>query len=89
MTGWSAGEARGRRMDEVFRLYDADSRASVQNPLREAIRAPGGYPGTTAPVISFAEKKGYPVKAVPVIGFADGKRVLITDTPPTFVPALN
>ena len=38
MTGWSAGEARGRRMDEVFRLYDADSRASVQNPLREAIR---------------------------------------------------
>ncbi len=45
--------------------------------------------GTTAPVISFAEKKGYPVKVVPVMGFSNGKRVLITDTPPTFVPALN
>ena len=38
MTGWSAGEARGRRMDEVFRLRDADSGAEVANPLREAIR---------------------------------------------------
>jgi diguanylate cyclase (GGDEF)-like protein/PAS domain S-box-containing protein len=38
MTGWSASEARGRRMDEVFRLRDADSGAEVANPLREAIR---------------------------------------------------
>jgi len=26
---------------------------------------------------------------VPVMGFANGKRVLITDTPPTYVPALK
>ncbi|HEX7731956.1 MAG TPA: EAL domain-containing protein [Rhodanobacter sp.] len=38
MTGWSASEARGRRMDEVFRLRDADSGEAVENPLREAIR---------------------------------------------------
>ncbi|WP_367846178.1 sensor domain-containing protein [Rhodanobacter geophilus] len=38
MTGWSASEARGRRMDEVFRLRDADGGAEVPNPLREAIR---------------------------------------------------
>ncbi len=77
--------------DMVQISYEAAKKAGTVEPapLREAIRAPGGYPGTTAPVISFAEKKGYPVKAVPVIGFADGKRVLITDTPPTFVPALN
>ena len=77
--------------DMVQISYEAAKKAGTVEPapLREAIRAPGGYPGTTASVISFAEKKGYPVKAVPVIGFADGKRVLITDTPPTFVPALN
>ncbi len=38
MTGWSASEAKGRRMDEVFRLRDSDSGAEVANPLREAIR---------------------------------------------------
>jgi len=38
MTGWSTSEAKGRRMDEVFRLRDADSGAVVENPLREAIR---------------------------------------------------
>ncbi|OHV60950.1 hypothetical protein LCM4577_14635 [Mesorhizobium sp. LCM 4577] len=77
--------------DMVQISYEAAKKAGTVDPaaLREAIRAPGGYPGTTAPTISFAEKKGYPVKAVPVMGFADGKRVLITDTPPTFVPALN
>ncbi|MEW9571527.1 EAL domain-containing protein [Rhodanobacter sp. Si-c] len=38
MTGWSASEAKGRRMDEVFRLHDADNNEAVENPLREAIR---------------------------------------------------
>ncbi|GAB3790880.1 sensor domain-containing protein [Dyella agri] len=38
ITGWSASEARGRRMDEIFRLRDADTGAEVENPLREAIR---------------------------------------------------
>jgi diguanylate cyclase (GGDEF)-like protein/PAS domain S-box-containing protein len=38
MTGWSAHEAKGRPMDEVFRLRDADGGRPVGNPLREAIR---------------------------------------------------
>jgi branched-chain amino acid transport system substrate-binding protein len=59
------------------------------NKLREAIRAPGGYPGITAGTISFAEKKGYPVKTVPVIGFTDGKRSLITDDMPPNIPYLK
>jgi branched-chain amino acid transport system substrate-binding protein len=77
--------------DMVLVSYEAAKKAGTTEPvaLRAAIRAPGGYPGVTAPIISFAEKKGYPVKVVPVIGFKDGKRVLVTDTPPTFVPALN
>ncbi|PSJ59502.1 ABC transporter substrate-binding protein [Kumtagia ephedrae] len=77
--------------DMVQISYEAAKKAGTTEAaaLREAMRAPGGYPGTTAPVISFAEKKGYPVKAVPVIGFAEGNRVLITDTPPTYVPALD
>ncbi|PLP57318.1 amino acid ABC transporter substrate-binding protein [Mesorhizobium loti] len=82
-------DALGADMVQV--TYEAAKKAGTTDaaPLREAIRAAGGYPGTTAPTISFAEKKGYPVKAVPVMGFANGKRVLITDTPPTYVPALK
>ncbi|WP_292160789.1 ABC transporter substrate-binding protein [Mesorhizobium sp.] len=77
--------------DMVQISFEAAKKAGTIEPaaLREAVRAPGGYPGTTAPIISFAEKKGYPIKAVPVMGFSNGKRVLITDAPPTFVPALN
>lgn len=37
LTGWSAGEARGRLMDEVFRLRDARTGATLENPLRAAI----------------------------------------------------
>ncbi|MEI7035158.1 sensor domain-containing protein [Fulvimonas yonginensis] len=37
LTGWSAGEARGRPMDEVFRLCDARTGAPLANPLRAAI----------------------------------------------------
>ena len=37
LTGWSAGEARGRPMDEVFRLRDLRSGTTLPNPLRAAI----------------------------------------------------
>ncbi|SEI73458.1 sensor domain-containing protein [Frateuria terrea] len=37
LTGWSATEARGRSMDEVFRLRDARTGASLANPLRTAM----------------------------------------------------
>jgi branched-chain amino acid transport system substrate-binding protein len=57
--------------------------------LREAMRAEGGYPGLTAPTISFFEHKSYPVKTVPVIGFENGKRVLLTDAMPTKIPYLK
>lgn len=82
-------DALGADMVQVS--WEAARKAGTTEPkaLREALRAPGGYPGTTAPTISFAEKRGYPVKAVPVMGFTAGKRVLVTDTPPTFVPALD
>ncbi|MEW5421628.1 ABC transporter substrate-binding protein [Amorphus sp. 3PC139-8] len=74
--------------DMVRVTYEAAKKAGTVEPeaLRASIRAPGGYPGVTAPTISFAENGGYPVKTVPVIGFADGKRMLVTDTPPAYVP---
>src|SRR5690242_12996741 len=37
LTGWSAAEARGRPMDEVFRLRDARTGAPLENPLCAAI----------------------------------------------------
>jgi diguanylate cyclase (GGDEF)-like protein/PAS domain S-box-containing protein len=38
MTGWSASEARGRPLQEVLRIIDADSRQPVQDPLAMAMR---------------------------------------------------
>jgi diguanylate cyclase (GGDEF)-like protein/PAS domain S-box-containing protein len=37
LTGWTAAEARGRPMDEVFRLRDARTGSALENPLRAAI----------------------------------------------------
>lgn len=37
MTGWNSDEARGRPVEEVFSLFDANHRRTVANPLRLAI----------------------------------------------------
>ena len=38
MTGWSREEAAGRPLEEVFRVIDAVTRGSMQNPMALAIR---------------------------------------------------
>jgi diguanylate cyclase (GGDEF)-like protein/PAS domain S-box-containing protein len=38
MTGWSRQEASGRPLEEVFRVIDAVTRSSMQNPVALAIR---------------------------------------------------
>jgi len=38
LTGWSAGEAGGRALEDVFRIVDAADRAVVPNPMALAIR---------------------------------------------------
>jgi diguanylate cyclase (GGDEF)-like protein/PAS domain S-box-containing protein len=38
MTGWSRQEAFGRRLPDVFRIIDGDSRETVRDPLAMAIR---------------------------------------------------
>ncbi|MBL8582081.1 MAG: ABC transporter substrate-binding protein [Rhizobiaceae bacterium] len=74
--------------DMVMEVHAAAMKAGSTDPtaIREALRAEGGNPGITAPIISYAENGGYPVKTVPVIGFKDGKRVLISDKVPSFIP---
>jgi len=37
MTGWSAQEAEGRPMAEVFRFIDATSRETIANPMEKAV----------------------------------------------------
>lgn len=77
--------------DMVMVVAEAAKQAGTTDPtaLRQAIRAEGGYPGLTADTLSFFEKKSYPVKGVPVIGFVEGKRVLVQDSMPAFVPYLQ
>ena len=36
LTGWPSAEAIGRRLEEVFRIVDADTRATVPNPMAMA-----------------------------------------------------
>jgi diguanylate cyclase (GGDEF)-like protein/PAS domain S-box-containing protein len=38
ITGWSRDEAAGRPIEEVFRIVDASTRETTQNPMTEAIR---------------------------------------------------
>lgn len=38
LTGWTASEARGRPMDEVFRLRDARTGSALPNPLHAAMQ---------------------------------------------------
>ncbi|MDQ1848311.1 ABC transporter substrate-binding protein [Gemmobacter fulvus] len=74
--------------DMVLESHAAAVKAGSTDPaaIRAALRAEGGNPGITAPMISYAENGGFPVKTVPVIGFKDGKRVLVADSLPSFVP---
>jgi PAS domain S-box-containing protein len=38
VTGWTRDEARGRQLDDVFRIIDEKARSSVTNPVDRAIR---------------------------------------------------
>jgi len=38
LTGWPEGEARGKPLDDVFRVVDEDTRATVENPVIRALR---------------------------------------------------
>ncbi len=42
MTGWSAGEARGLNLREVYRVVDEATRAPLENPAVRALRGSGG-----------------------------------------------
>jgi PAS domain S-box-containing protein len=39
LTGWTAREARGRRIDEVFRIVDARDGQTIENPVHTALSA--------------------------------------------------
>jgi PAS domain S-box-containing protein len=38
LTGWSLGDARGRALTEVFRVFNEDSGAAVENPAERVLR---------------------------------------------------
>jgi PAS domain S-box-containing protein len=39
VTGWKTGDARGRPLPEVFRIVNEETRAEVENPVKEVLRA--------------------------------------------------
>ena len=39
LTGWTLHEARGKPLDEVFRIINEDTRQTVENPATRALRA--------------------------------------------------
>ena len=82
-------DALGADMVQV--VYDAAKASNSEDPvaLREAIRSSDGSKTVMSDNLSFKEKGAYPVKTIPVIGFKDGKRVVIVDAVPTFVPYLQ
>ena len=82
-------DALGADMVQV--VYDAAKASGSEDPvvLREAIRASDGSKTVMSDNLSFKEKLAYPVKTIPVIGFKDGKRVVIVDAVPAFVPYLQ
>ncbi|MBI4964937.1 MAG: PAS domain S-box protein [Desulfomonile tiedjei] len=38
LTGWLEAEAKGRLLDEIFRIVNEDSRTKVENPVRRVLR---------------------------------------------------
>lgn len=38
LTGWSEAEARGRRLSDVFRIINEESRSEVENPVSKVLR---------------------------------------------------
>lgn len=38
LTGWTAGDARGRSLDEVFRIVNEQSRTTVESPVARVLR---------------------------------------------------
>jgi PAS domain S-box-containing protein len=38
LTGWSAAEARGRPLEEVFQIFNEDTRQPVENPVARVVR---------------------------------------------------
>lgn len=38
MTGWSAAEASGRPLEEVFRIVNEDSQQTIENPIRKVLK---------------------------------------------------
>ena len=38
LTGWRGGTARGRPIDEIFRIVNEDTRATVESPVDKALR---------------------------------------------------
>jgi len=38
LTGWSTADALGRRVEDVFRIVNEESRATVESPVRKVIR---------------------------------------------------
>jgi PAS domain S-box-containing protein len=59
LTGWKEGEARGRPLDEVFRIFSELTRAPVESPVTKVLRErESRFPSTTAVLRSATKAVG-------------------------------
>ncbi len=74
LTGWTAEEARGVPMEEVFRIVDATTRKAIANPMQIAIEQDqvGHLPGSCILIRRDGEEMFIEDSAAPIHG-RDGK----------------
>lgn len=62
LTGWPLAEARGRKVDDVYRVVDDHNRLQVFNPIASCLSAAGPAPQPAAPMLIARDGAEYAIE---------------------------